>query len=61
MIEYCGADYPLLVEDDREIEVTTDQVMAAHDYLRRNTHLREALSMENFIAGMRGIYDSIAA
>ena len=58
--EYCGARYPLLMEDDSTLDISMDQVWEAHRYLKDNQALREALSIERFIQQMGLIYTQIA-
>lgn len=60
--EYCGANYPLFVEEFKDIEkITINDVKKAHQYLSDNASLRESLGFEDFIARFESIYTKILA
>lgn len=60
IIEYCGADYPLLVDDDAELNISTAQVSDAHAYLKQNKGLKKSLSMSSFVDGFRDVYSQVS-
>lgn len=62
IVEYAGADYPLFVDDDSEVQdIPLQQVEAAHLYLKSRPELREALSMQAFTRDMRQVWQQLAA
>ncbi|MEZ0153475.1 MAG: hypothetical protein AB9Q22_01035 [Candidatus Reddybacter sp.] len=60
IIEYVGEDYPLLYDDVTEVSrISIDDVVKGHEYLQRNTHLKESLSLDKFVHGVSDIYKEI--
>lgn len=60
VVEYCGADYPLFVdEDNASLRLSMEQVRDAHLYLKEREELRDALSMPSFIRDMREVWQRL--
>lgn len=59
VIEYCGENYPLLIEDERKIQFSLDEIYDAHLYLKEQTHLREELAIDKFVQGIKNIYANL--
>jgi glycosyltransferase involved in cell wall biosynthesis len=58
IIEYCGADYPLLV-DSYEEKITDNMVLRAHEYLKSQPNLKTGLSLDAFLEKIKIVYDQI--
>jgi hypothetical protein len=58
--EYVGVDYPLLFDDISNISsISIEDILAAHDYLRQNKHLKERLSLDVFIIEFSKVYKKL--
>lgn len=53
IVEYCGSEYPLFVDDIANLRISMEKVQEAHSYLKQRQDLRDALSMESFYSAMR--------
>lgn len=56
--EYCGLEYPLLLDSYGD-EVTDTMVVKAHEYLKSQEKLKKALSLNSFIESVSKIYSKI--
>jgi len=59
IVEYCGSEYPLFVDDDSNLQISREKVREAHIYLKERQDLRDGLSMQLFIREMRNIWQQL--
>lgn len=60
IIEYCGEDYPLLVDSYDDLDLSNELIFDAHLYLKENQEFRESLTLNIFLEKFKGIYENIA-
>lgn len=60
VIEYCGEEYPLLVNSyDEDIDVS--RVLDAHEYLKHHHCLKSSLQLDEFVQRIKFVYEKIVA
>jgi hypothetical protein len=59
--EYCGSDYPLLLNDLNDLTSITDKsVIESHHYLKNNHIIKGKLTIEFFIDNVASTYQQIS-